>query len=340
MATPKKTKTGRWQVQIEIAGVRESGTFDTRREADAWVQQRATELRAVKGGRAGTVKTLRDALREYAEKVTPAKRGWAKELIRLKAFEGPAHARLPLAKLLAEVTAADLAAWRDARLMVVERGSVLRDLTLLSNVFEVARREWGWVATNVCADVRRPAQPDHREVVITGHQIRRMLRALGWNRSSARTVSQGVANAFLLALMTGMRAGEICALAPEDIRADHCIVRTSKTGAGRSVPLLATGLRVIEFMRGFDEERVFGVTPQTLDALFRRARTRAGLDGFTFHDSRHTAATRLAQRLHVLDLCKMFGWKNTTRALTYYNPTASDIAKRLSGAIAPTRSPR
>jgi integrase len=310
-----------------------------RREADAWAQQRATELRAMKGGRAGTVKTLRDALREYAEKVTPTKRGWAKEMIRLKAFEGPAHARLPTGKRLAEVTTADLAAWRDARLAAVARGSVLRDLTLLSNVFEVARREWGWVDSNVCSDVRRPVQPDHREVVITGPQIRRVLRSLGWRRAPARTVSQAVGNAFLLALMTGMRAGEICALTPEDIRADHCILRTSKTGAGRAVPLLPTALRVIGFMGDFGDDRVFGLTAQTLDAMFRKARMRSGLEGFTFHDSRHTAATRLAQRLHVLDLCKMFGWKSTTRALTYYNPKASDIARRLSGAAAPTRSP-
>jgi integrase len=82
-------------------------------------------------------------------------------------------------------------------------------------------------------------------------------------------------------------------------------------------------------MRGWHPVEVFGLKPQTLDALFRKLRDAAGLAGFTFHDTRHTAATMLAQRLDVLDLCKMFGWKNTTRALTYYNPTASDIAKRL-----------
>lgn len=68
----------------------------------------------------------------------------------------------------------------------------------------------------------------------------------------------------------------------------------------------------------------------TLDAMFRKYRERAGLDGFTFHDTRHTAATWLAQRLHVLDLCRVFGWKGTNRAMTYYNPTASEIARRLA----------
>jgi integrase len=56
------------------------------------------------------------------------------------------------------------------------------------------------------------------------------------------------------------------------------------------------------------------------------------LSGFTFHDSRHTAATWMVNsgKVDVLSLCKIFGWTNTTMALTYFNPKAVDIAKQLS----------
>lgn len=329
MATPKKTDTGRWHIQIEVAGVRESGTFDTKREAEAWQQRRGHELRTAKTAGAGSIKTLQDALRRYSEEVSPGKRGERWEIVRLEAFQKDAHRKLPIKKLLGQITAADIAAWRDDRLKVISRGTVLRDMTLLANVFEIARREWGWVDSNVCRDVYRPAEPDHREIVIHGPQVRRLLRQLGWTRKPARSVSQAVANAFLLALLTGMRAGEICALRWNDVRADHCLLHTSKTGKGRGVPLTPAARRVIELMSGFDTETVFGLKPQVLDSLFRRNRDRAGLAGFTFHDTRHSAATRLAQRLHVLDLCRVFGWKSTTRALTYYNPSAGDIVKRL-----------
>lgn len=117
-----------------------------------------------------------------------------------------------------------------------------------------------------------------------------------------------------------------------DVREDYVTLRTSKTGNGRDVPLSAVGRRLIARLKGFDDVLVFGLKSQTLDALFRRVRDRAGLAGlagFTFHDSRHVAATRLAKKLHVLELCRVFGWKNTTRALTYFNATASDIATRL-----------
>ena len=131
--------------------------------------------------------------------------------------------------------------------------------------------------------------------------------------------------------MTGMRAGELCALRWDDIKEHHARLHTSKTGKGRDVPLTPTAKRAIELMRGFDGEMVFGLKAQTLDALFRRNRDRAGLVGFTFHDARHTAATIIAQKIHVLDLCKVFGWKNTKRALTYYNPKMADLAKRMQG---------
>jgi integrase len=183
------------------------------------------------------------------------------------------------------------------------------------------------------ADVRTPAEPDHRERIITGPEIRAMLRTMDWSRRKpVRTVTQAVAHCFIAALQTGMRAGELTGLRWEDVRGDYCTLHAegTKTGKAREVPLTAAARRTLDAMRGWDDVMVFGLTAKTLDALFRKHRGRAGMAGFTFHDSRHTAATRMAQVLHVLDLCKVFGWTNTSRALTYYNPTGSDIAKRLA----------
>lgn len=336
MATPKKTATGRWSIQIAVAGQRDSGTFSTKAQANAWAAQRSTELRALRGATPGSTKTLQDALRRYAEEVSPHKKGERWEVIRLAAFESPDHAPLPVAKKLADLTTGDLALWRDARLDRVTRGTVLRDLTLLASVLEHARREWGWLDVNPAKDLRRPAQPEHRERVITGPEVRAMLRALGWpprqadGKRRVRSVKQAAAVCFMLALQTGMRAGEICGLTPADVMADHLKIRAGKTGR-RDVPMTPTTRRVVDMLDGWSGDTLLGIKAQTLDAFFRQARDKAGLAGFHFHDSRHTAATRLAQRLHVLDLCKVFGWKSTTRALTYFNPSASDLVKRMAG---------
>lgn len=326
MATPKKTAQGTWRVQLEIKGLRDSGTFATRREAADWASKRALEIRAQKTGTEGRTKTLLDALKRYAEEVSPLKKGESWELIRLKAYE---RQGLPLSRPIADVTKRDLQDWRDRRLAITSRGAVLRDMTLMSGVLDYAAREWGWIEHNPMRDVRRPAEPDHREILITGPQVRRMLRSLGYSRT-VRTVSQSVAICFLLALSTGMRAGELCAVKWGDVKPDHLVLHESKTGKGRLVPLSPVGVKLVEIMRGWDDVSLFGLKSQTLDALFRRARDRAGLLGFTFNDARHTAATRVAQVLHVLDLCKVFGWSDPKRAMTYYNPTAKDLAKRLA----------
>jgi len=206
---------------------------------------------------------------------------------------------------------------------------VLRDFSLLSAVFEHARREWRLLPSNPVADVRKPRAPDHRQTVLTRAQIRALLAAMDYGpRRPVRTVTQSVAVAMLLALRTGMRAGELCGLTWDRVHAAHCVLPVTKT-TPREVPLTPKARRLIDKLCGLDRARVFGLTPQTLDALFRRARQRAGLHGIVFHDTRHTAATWLAPKLHVLDLCRMFGWANPKQAMVYYNPSAADIARRI-----------
>ena len=158
-----------------------------------------------------------------------------------------------------------------------------------------------------------------------------MLRALGYSQR-VRTVSNAVAHAFLLSLATGMRAGELTKLTWDKTYTDYVRPPITQT-VPREVPLSPVAQRIIAQMRGWDEVLVFGLKPQTLDALFRKARAGG------FHVSRHTAATRMARIVNVLTLCKIFGWKKTDQALTYFNAKASDIAKQLIPVVPTPRSP-
>ena len=308
-----------------VQGVRCDGTFATKREAENYQAKRKTELLTAKVEGLGAVKTLGQALDEYAEKVSPTKRGCSKEVIRLNAFK---RQQLPIKKPLGQVTTADLVAWRDSRLEVNARGSVLRDITLLGNVFEVARREWQWIRENPMRDVKRPANPDHRKRVITNKEIRTMLRSLGYG-PQVRSVSNAVAHCFLMALSTGMRAGELTGLKWMDVYEHHVVLHRTKTGVGRDVPLSSVGKRLLGRMRGWDEASVFGMKPQSLDAMFRKYRDKAGLSGFTFHDSRRNAATRISKLVDPLMLTRIFGWKDPKMVMTYYAPSAEEMAKQL-----------
>lgn len=323
-----KPHTKGWRAQVYYKGERDSQVFRTKREAEAWAGAWETERRNGEKSSESDKHTLRELLEKYRDEETQKKRGKRWEEVRIDKLLRD-EILSPSLKLSA-VTSDLIGAWRNRRLTEVAPGSVLREIGLLSSVFEHARRELKWIEENPVKDVRKPAAPDHRRVLISRAQVRKMLSVMAYHRQQCKSVTQAVCVAFLVALRTGMRAGEICGLTWDRVFDHHCSTSGKNAAARRDVPLTPKAKRLIESMRGFDTELVFGISANSLDAMFRKYRKRAGLEGFTFHDSRHTAATWLARKLHILDLCLMFGWSNTKHALIYYNAPAADIARQLS----------
>ncbi|ARU21108.1 tyrosine-type recombinase/integrase [Ralstonia syzygii subsp. celebesensis] len=74
---------------------------------------------------------------------------------------------------------------------------------------------------------------------------------------------------------------------------------------------------------------LLGLSAASRDALFRKAKEKAGIADLTFHDTRHEAITRLAKKLQPLDLARMTGHTNLQELMTYYNESAENIAQRL-----------
>lgn len=307
--------------------MRDTATFRTKREAFTWAAARETELRELSVKPKSQLFTLGDILKRYQREVSPLKRGYRWESVRIDAM---LRSDLPINLPIGDCTADMIGQWRDSRLKIVSANSVRRELSILSPVFEIARREWGLIDKNAVHDVKKPRTPDHREVVITSNQIKLMLNGFGYSPlKPIRTLSQACAMAFLIALRTGMRAGEITKLTWQRTHAGYCVLPETKT-VPRDVPLDKKTARLINKLIGFDDILVCGISAATLDARFRAIRLRVGLDGFTFHDSRHTAATWLAGRLSLLDLCKMFGWADPKQAMTYYNPNVMRITDKLN----------
>lgn len=332
MATAKQRPNGMWGIQIKVGGVRESASFPTRREAELWAARRKLELTAQRQGRAGDTKTLRDAMRRFAEEVSPTHKGTHWERVRLAAMESQLPVTLPLNRL----TPAHFDAWKQERLKTVSASTVNRDMNLLSSVLGYARRDWGWMDGSPLSDVRRPKSAPHRDRVISTAETRAMLRQLGYRPGCApASITQMVGYAFLIALRTGMRASEIVGMRWEHVHASWVTLPDTKNGSARDVPLSGKTMRLLRHLRGVDQDKVLLVTPETLDALFRRARKQAGLDGFRFHDTRHTAATRIGRtvgqpgRLSFPEFCKVFGWRDPKNAMIYVNPTAAELARKL-----------
>ena len=340
MASVRKYRDG-YRAHICVKGVRGSATFRTKREAEAWAFKRTQEIEQDQTNKPiGEKTTLGEVLNRYGKEVSPTKRGKRWELIRVAAFQNDEN--FPSKTPIAQVTAEDLGFWRDQRLKTVGASTVVREFTLLSHVFETARREWKMIEKNPVSDVRRPRQPDHRERIISPSEIRQMLSVLGYPFKHCGSVKQASAATFLMGLRTGMRAGEICKLKWSDVKDDHYTITGTEIGAGKTgrrvMPMVYQVRRLFDLMKGWDDVYVFAVQRTSLDEIFRRHRDRIGLSGFTFHDSRHTAATRISKQVDVLTLCKLFGWKSTTQALTYYNPTPEQMRKQMEGKRTKSRA--
>lgn len=325
-------RAGGWRAQVAIKGVRESATFSTKAEAQAWAAQRETEIRKAVATGIVSGKTCQDAFDRYVKEVSAHKRGQRWEEIRLSAIAEQEVDGVKMGEMaLAEITPATLGAWRDRRMKRdgVSGSTVNRELNLLSHVFTTARREWRWIAESPTKDVRRPKESAHRERRITDDEIDRLCLALGFDESPVTTKNGAVAVAFLFAIETAMRAGEICKLLPEYVvdRVAHLPASITKNGTKRDVPLSIRAAELLALLP--NQAPVFGISAATLDVLFRKARDRCLIEGLTFHDSRHEAITRLAKKLGVLDLARMVGHRDLNQLNTYYNESAADMVARL-----------
>lgn len=149
-------------------------------------------------------------------------------------------------------------------------------------------------------------------------------------RLHAFTATARVGLAFLFALETAMRSGEILGLRWPDVHEEkrYVVLPRTKNGDRREVPLSARALEILAVLPRSDGP-CFGLDAAQRDALFRKARDKAGLSGFTFHDTRATAIWRLSKKLDVLQLARMIGHRDINSLRHYYAESAEEIARLL-----------
>lgn len=183
------------------------------------------------------------------------------------------------------------------------------------------------------------------------------------------TRSVWAAPAVKLALETAMRQGEIMSLvwANVDLNAPTAYLPLTKNGEARTVPLSRKAVSILKEMSERHQEgselhqeeqgeeqpkpiddRVFPTTQNALKhtwlrALFRALKDyerdckKAGrkpdpsfLNDLRFHDLRHEATSRIAEKLsNILELASVTGHKDLQMLKRYYHPRAEDMAKKL-----------
>lgn len=319
MASIRKRGTS-WRVEVYRDGTRESQTFPTKQQASAWAMQREAEL----GGERLPEHTVKDALKRYAREVSPTHKGEKWEIARLRMMERDPLALVRLPALRKE----HVAEWKRRRLELVTGASVAREMTLLMQVFEEARREWGWLHVNPARDVKKPPTPASRKRRITQAEIDRVTLACGLTELESGTAMQRTGLAFLLALETAMRAGEILGLKWTDVGTKSVTLPRTKNGDQRQVPLSPRAREIIAALPR-DKATVFDLDAPTRDVLWRRARDAAEVDDLHFHDSRAEAIWRLSKKFDVMELARVIGHRDLRSLMIYYQTSADELADRL-----------
>jgi integrase len=202
--------------------------------------------------------------------------------------------------------------------------TVNRELCVLSKIFSLAF-DAELIESNPCRRVRKLRADSMRTRYLSPDEETRLMSALDGQ--------EWLQNIVTMAIHTGMRQGEIFSLTWFNVDLGRGVinVRRTKSGKDRYVPINQTVREMLESLQHVSEY-VFP-SPKTRGRIidvkfsFDRARRKAKLEDFRFHDLRHTAATRMADEgADAFTLASIFGWSDIRMALRYTH--ATDEAKR------------
>lgn len=322
-----RNRSGKWQARVQIQGHAPlSKTFINKVDAERWAKQVEVEMQ--KGSYTNLVlaerTTFAEIIERYIAEVLPTMRGGKADFIRLKAL-----ARRPIAKLnMVSLTPQKIAKHRDERLKEIAPATVIRELSYFSSIITHARKEWGINIINPVALVARPKNPQGRSRILDAAETSALFEAL---RPTGRR-SIWMLPLVKLALETAMRRGELLGLRWEhvDLQRQTIYLPLTKNGTSRTVPLSTHAIQILtEIPRNLDG-RVFPLTHEVVSQAFSRARKQAGINNVRFHDLRHMAITRLAEKLpNLIELSAVSGHKSLAMLKRYYHPNPETLAQKL-----------
>jgi integrase len=322
-----RQRSGVWQAQVRRLGYpTEVKSFSTKAEAQVWA--RTIESAMDQGTHHATHSArnilLTDLLNRYMEEVSPTKRSEQREKQAIQFMQRHKMTAYSMENL----TPAIIAGYRDERLKTVSAGTIIRELSVLSSVISHARKEWGLPTGNPCALVRKPPSPQGRTRLLTLDEETLLLNEL----QPVRRRSPWMAPLVTLALETAMRRGELLSMQWEhlNLKAQTAFLPMTKNGTARVVPLSRKAVAVLQALPMNDIGPVFPLSYMVVNNCFVAACKRARIVDLHFHDLRHTATSRLAEKLpNVIELASVTGHQTIQMLKRYYHPKAEVLAQKL-----------
>lgn len=340
MAVFDQRESGYWQARVRRKGwPAQSKTFRTKTDAETWARsvESAMDRGAFVSSSAAEKTLFRDIAYRFASEFAPHHyRGaaWRYKLNRLVDRLGQYS--------IASLTQDRVAQYRDQRLEdpdprykdksdapKVSGATVKTELDLLSKVLDVASKEFGVSLPNgnPVNMIRKPTGNKSRDRRLIAPHLEGLLTACGNSRNT------WLKPAVQLSIETAMRQGELLALRWEDVDLAKRVafLRLTKNGDSRAVPLSSRAIAVLESIPRAIKGHVIPQEKQGLYAAFMTACRRAEIEDFHWHDLRHEALSRLAERgdLSVLELSAISGHKTLRLMQLYVQLHAGALAQKL-----------
>jgi integrase len=329
--------------------------FQTRAQAQRWAYEQEKSI--LEMGLPLTIEHLRkhtvgEIVSDYLAKVTPHKGSHVSEAATLNKFLRYDICKKSLAAIKPK-DAYDYIAlrrketWRDKP---IKNSTIRRDINSISNVFVVAKKEWGYEnLTNPFAGIKLKGSINRRERRLKPGELKKLQQAcercLGLNRLY-------VPLAIHLAVDTGMRLQEILNLTWQDIDGvkRRIKIRKSKTDhvsefKGRTIvcpfwPMAYLGVLRASLMaqavKALNKEgipptgRIFPMTTEAFKQSWADVRKRAKIADLTFHDLRHEAGSMFDEAgLTKAEHDLMMGHANNDMTSRYIHSDLKNIQDKL-----------
>jgi integrase len=321
-------RSNKWQARISRQGEQSVvKTFQSKEDAQRWA--RSIEVEWDRGTYTNTHQaqktTFGELIERYLREITPTMRGASSDTIRLKAIM-----RRPIAKVnTLSLNTSRIAKYRDQRLKEVSAGTVIRELAYFSSIINHARREWNINIANPVLLIRKPPSPQGRNRILTSEEEQKLLYACE-PKANRNIYTRPF---IILALETAMRRGELLGLKwiNIDIHKRTAFILLTKNGESRTVPLSTKAIETLRALPRSIDGRVLPINFAALETNFKRARERAKLLDLRIHDLRHTAVTRLAEKLpNLIELSAVTGHKSLAMLKRYYHPNPELLAIKIA----------
>jgi integrase len=210
----------------------------------------------------------------------------------------------------------------------VRNATINRALEIVRRILNLAHQDWRWIPA--VPKIRMLKEPRRRVRFLRRDEANRLIDAMPKHMKPI----------VRFALSTGCRAGEIFGLewnrvdlARKVAWLDH---GATKSGEGRGIPLNSDAIAALQSSLGQHQRWCFtfgGKRIQKSSTAWDRARQRAGIEDFRFHDLRHTwASWHVQSGTSLPELMELGGWRSYEMVLRYAHlapEKLSSVASRI-----------